>query len=49
MESFSSSPGENTLTIAIAAGWVALGAMFLRFLLGGIKAIFNRTNEKDEN
>ena len=35
----SNGPGETALTIAIAAGWVAIGAMILRFFSLSLKIV----------
>ena len=47
MEEASFGPGATILTIAIAAGWVAVGAMILRGLLFGIKSLYNKFKGKE--
>ena len=42
MEDISNGIGEKILTIAIAAGWVAVGALILRVFLAGVKTLFNK-------
>ena len=45
MESVSFGPGGNALSLAIAAGWVAVGAIIFRILLLGVKALLNKSKE----
>ena len=41
-------PGATMLTIAIAAGWVAVGALLLRVLLAGVKSIVAKFQTKED-
>ena len=49
MQETAVAPGSIILTIAIAAGWVALALMLLRLLLSGFKLISSRFLETDES
>ena len=47
MENSTFGPGATILSIAIAAGWVAIGAMILRGVMLGIKALLSKSDEED--
>lgn len=42
MEEMSFGPGATVLTVAIAAGWVAVGAVILRALVSGVKILISK-------
>ena len=48
MEDVSNGAGSTILSIAIAAGWVAIGALILRVLLGGLKALITKFKGEED-